>query len=102
MLASHYAPRARVRLNAADVRPGEAALPVRRRPTRVDLDNAVVAFDLSESGDLRRGRRAVVVPDCGRSTPSHVRNDRRIAHPGRAVALGESLNDRLRRAAADR
>lgn len=98
MLASHYAPRARVRLNAADVRPGEAAL-LFGAPYPVDLDNAVVAFDLSESGDLREAA-ARLFSGLRTLDASHVETIAVSPIPERG--LGEAINDRLRRAAADR
>jgi L-threonylcarbamoyladenylate synthase len=98
MLASHYAPRTRVRLNACEVEAGEAllafgeqALPGMKQAAAVM--NLSPRRDLAEAaanlfGYLRaldaRGAQAIVVmpiPDEG---------------------LGEAINDRLRRAAAER
>ena len=51
MLASHYAPAARLRLDAREVRPGEALLAF--GPTLPPgADDAVAVFNLSPSGDL--------------------------------------------------
>jgi L-threonylcarbamoyladenylate synthase len=92
MLASHYAPNAALRLNAADLRAGEAGL---------DFGGALAnaSLDLSPGGDLQeaaanlyrylraldaRGAKTIAVaaiPDKG---------------------LGAAINDRLRRAAAPR
>ncbi|MGJ4945194.1 L-threonylcarbamoyladenylate synthase [Bradyrhizobium sp. HKCCYLS1011] len=98
MLASHYAPRAAVRLDARSVAPGEALLAF----GPIDLpgtDRAAAVLNLSPAGDpaeaathlfgyLRAldasGARAIAVMP--------------IPHEG----LGEAINDRLRRAAAPR
>jgi L-threonylcarbamoyladenylate synthase len=101
-LASHYAPRARVRLGACGIEPGEAALLFgSRRPQ--DLDHAAAVLNLSESGDL---------VEAAANLFSHLRAlDARLAgnaSAGIAVSpvpdegLGEAINDRLRRAAAGR
>jgi L-threonylcarbamoyladenylate synthase len=97
MLASHYAPAARVRLGATSVEPGEALLAF--GPTLpANAENAVATINLSASGNLAEAaarffsalrelddKAAVIavvpVPDEG---------------------LGEAINDRLRRAAAPR
>ncbi|MGP9812415.1 L-threonylcarbamoyladenylate synthase [Rhodopseudomonas sp. NSM] len=98
MLASHYAPRAQVRLDASEVRPGEALLafgPVALpgAETAAAIRNLSPAADLTEAaanlfGFLREldagGARAIAVMP--------------IPHHG----LGEAINDRLRRAAAPR
>lgn len=97
-LESHYAPSARVRLKAQDIRPGEAAMLF--GPTQLPgVENARLAINLSPKGDtieaaarlfsaLREldasGARSIAVqtiPDSG---------------------LGEAINDRLNRAAAPR
>lgn len=98
MLASHYAPSVPVRLDARDVKPGEALLTFAgARPP--GAEQAVATRDLSPAGELveaaatlfaclreldRAGARAIaVVP-----LPRH--------------GLGEAIADRLRRAAAPR
>jgi L-threonylcarbamoyladenylate synthase len=97
MLVSHYAPRAQLRLDATEVRPGEALLAFGdARPRNAAL--AVATANLSESGDLseaaarffaalraldRTGLTIAVTP-----VPDH--------------GLGEAINDRLRRGAAPR
>lgn len=96
MLASHYAPRAKVRLNACDAREGEAVLDfggqlaVFKAAARIDLSPSrdLVEAATNLFGALRMldasGARAIAVapiPDNG---------------------LGEAINDRLRRAAAER
>ena len=91
-LASHYAPAARVRLDATDAQPGEVLVgfgPVRG------------ALNLSETGDLVEAaallfhtlREADVLAGLGGS----------IAFaPVPETGLGRAINDRLRRAAAPR
>jgi L-threonylcarbamoyladenylate synthase len=98
MLASHYAPRSRVRLNAERIEAGEALLAFGPEMPP-GTDNAAAVMNLSPRRDLAeaaanlfgylraldaRGARAIVVmsiPDEG---------------------LGEAINDRLRRAAVER
>jgi L-threonylcarbamoyladenylate synthase len=98
MLASHYAPRTRVRLDADRVAAGEALLAF--GPDAVaGVDAATTVMNLSERGDLdeaaanlfgylraldARGARAIAVMP--------------VPHHG----LGEAINDRLRRAAVER
>jgi L-threonylcarbamoyladenylate synthase len=96
MLASHYAPRTPVRLNAEAIGPGEALLAF--GPDGVP-GIAAAAMNLSASGDLAEaaanlfgylrsldasGARAIAVMP--------------VPHHG----LGEAINDRLRRAAMGR
>ncbi len=98
MLASHYAPRTRVRLNAGRIEAGEALLAF--GPAAVQgAETAVAVMNLSARGDLAeaathlfgylrtldtKGARAIAVMT--------------IPHHG----LGEAINDRLRRAAVGR
>jgi L-threonylcarbamoyladenylate synthase len=98
MLASHYAPRTRVRLDAGRVEAGEALLAF--GPVAVaGVDAATAVMNLSARGDLdeaaanlfgylraldARGARAIAVMP--------------VPHHG----LGEAINDRLRRAAVER
>jgi L-threonylcarbamoyladenylate synthase len=98
MLASHYAPRTPVRLNADRVEPGEALLAF--GPDAVPgMDTATAMMNLSSAGDLAEaaahlfgylraldavGARAIAVMP--------------VPHHG----LGEAINDRLRRAAVGR
>jgi L-threonylcarbamoyladenylate synthase len=95
MLASHYAPRTQVRLDATDVKPDEAVLAF--GPVEVNGAHAAKAvLNLSATGDLgeaaanlfgylraldAKGARAIAVMP--------------VPHHG----LGEAINDRLRRAA---
>ena len=92
MLSSHYAPRARVRLNALTPGPGEALLAFGPAPP-----SAAAVLNLSPHGDLIEAAANLF---------SHLRaldasGAQRIAvmtipHDG----LGEAINDRLARAAA--
>ena len=98
MLASHYAPRTRVRLDATRLEAGEALLAF--GPDAVaGVDAATAVMNLSVRGDLdeaaanlfgylraldARGARAIAVMP--------------VPHHG----LGEAINDRLRRAAVER
>ena len=98
MLASHYAPRTRVRLNAERIEAGEALLAF--GPAAVPgVDAATAVMNLSARGDLdeaaanlfgylraldAKGARAIAVMP--------------VPHHG----LGEAINDRLRRAAMGR
>jgi L-threonylcarbamoyladenylate synthase len=98
MLASHYAPRTRVRLEAAQIEAGEAllafgpdALPgvdaataVMNLSVRGDLDEAAAnLFGYLRALDAKGARTIAVMP---------------VPHHG----LGEAINDRLRRAAVER
>jgi L-threonylcarbamoyladenylate synthase len=94
MTQSHYAPRARLRLDAVSLEPGEigldfgGALAARGEP---------VALDLSPAGDLREAAANLF---------SHLRalDARGIARaavaPIPSHGLGEAIRDRLRRAAS--
>jgi L-threonylcarbamoyladenylate synthase len=98
MLASHYAPRARVRLNAAEIFAGEAALLFGQIMPR-GHDQAKAALNLSERGDL---------VEAAANLFSHLRALDASGAATIAVlpiprhGLGEAINDRLRRATADR
>ena len=98
MLASHYAPEAKVRLNASEIAAGEALLafgPVRAR----GADRACAILNLSPGGDLREAASNLF---------SHIQSlDRTGAatiavEPVPMAGLGEAINDRLARAAAPR
>ncbi|HWG05746.1 MAG TPA: L-threonylcarbamoyladenylate synthase, partial [Beijerinckiaceae bacterium] len=94
MLASHYAPRAALRLDAVDVRDGEAALDFAGR-----LAGARARLDLSPAGDL---------VEAAANLFAYLRRLDATAAATIAVApipevgLGEAIYDRLRRAAAPR
>ncbi len=94
-LASHYAPRLPVRLDATTVEPDEALLTFGPNAPR----GAHATFDLSPSGDLAEAARRLyaLLRAADRS------GARRIAvMPIPAEGLGEAIRDRLRRAAAPR
>jgi L-threonylcarbamoyladenylate synthase len=95
MLASHYAPRTHVRLNADSVAPGEVLLAF--GPVKIaDIDAAATVMNLSERGDLNEAAANLF---------GYLRAlDGRRAHaiavmPVPNDGLGEAINDRLRRAA---
>ncbi|HEY4863497.1 MAG TPA: L-threonylcarbamoyladenylate synthase, partial [Xanthobacteraceae bacterium] len=97
-LASHYATRARMRLNASDVRPGEAVLNFGAQKL-AGIDRARAMLDLSREGDL---------VEAAANLFSHLRA---LDASGAAViavapiprdGLGEAINDRLARGAAPR
>jgi L-threonylcarbamoyladenylate synthase len=97
MLASHYAPAAAVRLNAAEVQPGEALLafgPV--LPEGAGKAAAVV--NLSETGNLAEA--AARFFSALRDLDKEARTIAVMPIPDQG--LGEAINDRLRRAAAPR
>jgi len=89
-LARHYAPKAPVRLEAAEPQPGEAWLAFGPAATGEGI------WNLSPSGDLREAAANLF---------AYLREADRTAPAGIAVApiphegLGEAINDRLKRAA---
>ena len=94
MLASHYAPDARLRLNATSPEPGEAYLAFGRQPEAATGR----LLNLSPSGDLREAARNLF-------SMLHALDeeaDRIAIAPIPETGLGEAINDRLRRAAAPR
>lgn len=98
MLASHYAPRARVRLNAEAVRPGEAllafgaGLPPGAGGARA-VHNLSASADLVEAAaNLFRYLRALDAAGAGTIAVMPIPDE----------GLGEAINDRLRHAAAPR
>lgn len=98
LLTSHYAPRARVRLDVERVAPGEALLTFAgRRPPGTDEAGAIV--DLSRSGDLAEAASRLfgALRDLDRSGAASIAV---VPLPGEG--LGEAIVDRLRRAAAPR
>ena len=94
MMASHYAPRAKLRLNANDPRPGEALLAFGS-----DAPEAAHACNLSASGDLREAA-ANLFAMLRRLDKSGAASIAVMPIPDRG--LGEAINDRLARAAAPR
>ncbi len=96
MLASHYAPRTRVRLNASRVEPGEALLAF-GPATVTGADAAMAVMNLSASGDLAEAAAHLF----GYLRALDARAATAIAvMPIPAHGLGEAINDRLHRAAA--
>ncbi|MBF9195441.1 threonylcarbamoyl-AMP synthase [Microvirga sp. BT290] len=98
MLASHYAPRARVRLNAASVEAGEAVLLFGPKAPE-GADAARITLNLSKNGDLVEAAAHLFsylrqLDASGAATIA--------VSPIPETGLGEAINDRLRRAAAER
>ena len=94
MMASHYAPRARLRLNATEIAPGEALLAF----GDTTLSPGIIC-NLSPSGDVREAAANLFgmlhrLDDTGVGTIAVM--------PIPDTGLGEAINDRLRRAAAPR
>lgn len=89
-LASHYAPRAALRLNATTVEPGEALLGFG--------DVAGAALNLSPRGDLKEAAANLfaMLRDIDKQA------SRIAVSPIPATGIGEAINDRLNRAAAPR
>jgi L-threonylcarbamoyladenylate synthase len=97
MLASHYAPRTRVRLNATSLEAGEALLAF-GAPVR-GTDNAAAVMNLSPHGDLNEAAANLF----GYLRALDASSARTIAvMPIPEEGLGEAINDRLRRAAVGR
>jgi L-threonylcarbamoyladenylate synthase len=98
MLASHYAPRTPVRLNADRVEPGEALLAFGPHPVP-GMDTATTMMNLSSSGDLAEAAAHLF----GYLRALDAKGARAIAvMPVPDHELGEAINDRLRRAAVGR
>jgi L-threonylcarbamoyladenylate synthase len=97
MLASHYAPKSALRLDATKVRPGETLLAFGKTLPE-NAESAVATINLAPSGDLAEAAANLF---------SALRT---LDEKGTAIAvmpipdagLGEAINDRLRRAAAPR
>ena len=97
MLASHYAPAAALRLDADEVRPGEALLAFgTEMPSGADL--AVSVRNLSRSGDLREAAATLF----GALRELDGKAGTIAVMPIPDTGLGVAINDRLRRAAAPR
>ena len=98
MLASHYAPRTKVRLNAGHVEPGEALLAF-GGARLAGAEKAAAAMNLSPQGDLDEAATNLF----GYLRTLDARAARAIAvMPIPDTGLGEAINDRLRRAAVGR
>jgi L-threonylcarbamoyladenylate synthase len=98
MLASHYAPRAKVRLDAVKLEAGEALLAFGLGAIS-GIDAAPIVMNLSERGDLDEAAanlfghlRALDDKGVGTIAVMPIPNE----------GLGEAINDRLRRAAVGR
>lgn len=98
MLASHYAPRALMRLNAEDIRPGEALITFAGQVLPGQKDAAEV-FDLSPSGDLAEAARHLF-DLLHRADATGVGTIAVAPIPGHGI--GAAIMDRLTRAAAPR
>jgi L-threonylcarbamoyladenylate synthase len=98
MLASHYAPRTPVRLNASSVAPGEALLAF--GPAALPgVDAATSVMNLSARGDLNEAAANLF----GYLRTLDIKGAHTIAvMPVPGHELGEAINDRLRRAAMAR
>jgi L-threonylcarbamoyladenylate synthase len=96
MLASHYAPRTQLRLNAHRIAPGEALLAFGPAPAE-GAARAKCVLNLSARGDL---------VEAAANLFAHLRAldaagaDAIAAMPVPREGLGEAINDRLARAAA--
>ena len=98
MLASHYAPRTRVRLNAATIEAGEALLAF-GSDSMPGTDTAAGVLNLSARGDLAEAAANLF----GYLRALDAKGARAIAvMPVPHHGLGEAINDRLRRAAVGR
>ncbi|QDW37149.1 threonylcarbamoyl-AMP synthase [Bradyrhizobium sp. KBS0727] len=98
MLASHYAPRAKVRLHASQIEPGEALLAFGLGAIS-GIDAASAVMNLSARGDLAEAAANLF----GFLRALDARGVRTIAvMPIPDEGLGEAINDRLRRAAVGR
>ena len=96
MLASHYAPRARVRLNATDLQSGEAGLDFAGRFAK---SQGALVLDLAPDGDPARAASNLYA-FLRRLDASGVASI--AVAPVPQAGLGEAINDRLQRAAAPR
>lgn len=98
MLTSHYAPNAKMRLNATRVLPGEVLLTL--GDADIDgQDDVKAEFNLSRSGDLKEAAHnlfdMLIMAD-------KTGTDMIAVAPIPNDGLGEAINDRLNRAAAPR
>lgn len=98
MLSSHYAPRARVRLNATSIYPGEAALLFGAVKPK-NIEQAVAVYNLSVSGDTLEAASHLfaALRELDQSGAEVI-----TVMPIPDQGLGAAINDRLFRAAAER
>jgi L-threonylcarbamoyladenylate synthase len=102
LLPSHYAPRAKVRLEAREIEPREAALLFGQFQPR-GVEHAAAVLNLSEAGDLTEAAANLFGHLRKLDAMLAERRSPRIAvSPIPEKELGEAINDRLRRAAAGR
>jgi len=94
-LINHYAPRAALRLNARDVKPGEALLAFGAHVP----EGARVTSNLSSTGDVKEAAANLfaMLRELDASGADAI-----AVMPVPEKGLGEAINDRLRRAAAPR
>jgi L-threonylcarbamoyladenylate synthase len=98
MLASHYAPRTKVRLNVDRIEPGEALLAFGLGAIS-GIDEAAAVMNLSARGDLDEAAANLF----GHLRALDAKGAQMIAvMPIPDDGLGEAINDRLRRAAVGR
>jgi L-threonylcarbamoyladenylate synthase len=98
MMTSHYAPASTIRLNVAEVQPGEALLAF--GPDRAKgAEQAAAVRNLSADGDLREAAAALF---SALRALDHIGASAIAVEPVPAHGLGAAINDRLRRAAAPR
>jgi L-threonylcarbamoyladenylate synthase len=97
LLTSHYAPRARVRIDATRIEAGEAALTF--GPAPPGIEHAAARVDLSPAGDLREAatRLFAALRELDASGVAVI-----AVAPIPRDGLGEAIADRLSRAAAER
>jgi L-threonylcarbamoyladenylate synthase len=98
MLSSHYAPRAALRMNATEVRPGEALLAFGEWRA-ANVGQAAAYRNLSETGDVREAAANLFsyMKALDRAGTGAI-----AVEPIPFAGLGEAINDRLARAAAPR
>jgi L-threonylcarbamoyladenylate synthase len=90
-LASHYAPRAKLRLNASEAQPGEVLLAFGQKASQA-------SYNLSPTGDLNEAAANLFAMLRALDKKADAIAVMPIPHEG----LGEAINDRLTRAAAPR
>lgn len=99
-LESHYAPNARLRLNARSPRAGEAWLGF--GPDPAEAAEAVASLNLSTTGDLRAAAAALFASLRRLDAALTCADSVIAAAPIPMFGLGLAINDRLSRAAAPR
>ncbi len=97
-LLSHYAPAGRVRLDAAAPEPGEHWIGFGAEPAE-GIAAAAGSFNLSPGADLREAASRLFAALSAFDAPEI---ERIAVAPIPREGLGEAINDRLQRAAADR